>query len=269
MFPWNIPFEDRIPFAEEYVAVDTFVMAQLTYTGPQASGVITLAATTGDLTFEHGAAGSEVADNDPVLNAAGTGVIDISARATTWIALKRIVDASRNWHLALKGVLPGDATEAAGTAKFMNNLTDQSCNTLTGFSFLNDNSASLHESIGMTFDGKVTKIHGTDHGVVHVLERVVCQITYVSGTPTIKVHACDDDAGTDTVLKSFAPGLTTALVAYPSEANPATPQVWARGERLVLQVKNTVDMTAPRIALHGWSYAFGPSFRKHKMWSNF
>ena len=267
MFPWNIPFENRIPFAEEYVAVDTFIMAQLTYTGPKASGVIDIANTTGDITFKHGAAGAEAADTDPVLNSGGTGVIDVSARAATWIALQRIVNSSQRWHLALKGVLPTDATEASGTAKYLNNLTGQSCNSQIGYSFLNDNSASLHESIGMTLDGKVTKIHGTDHGVVHVVERVICQITFAGGTPTIKAYACDDDDGTSSVLKTWAPGTTGSLVAYPSEANPTSPQVWAKGKRLVLQVANSVDMTAPRIALHGWSYPYGPSFRKHKMWS--
>lgn len=273
MYPNQVPLEERIWFFEDISAVDTGIHGTLSYHGPEASGLIQIAGSSSDLTFEHGDLGAEVVDTDVKLDASAVGVIDLSVDVTDWNSLANKINSSDNWHFAIRGARPDLDPEASGTG-YIITQTDGDCNvtsTSDGFDFLNDNSGSLGYGIGVTFDGPRQKIHGSDHGVLHVITRVDVTTTFAGGVQTLTAYECDDDKGGGvTSVRTWATGSTTNQAVYPLEENAPTFEVFTRGKRLLFEVRNTTtNQTSPIIKVQGWSYAYGPGLRKHKLYSQY
>lgn len=272
MYPNQVPLEERVWFFEDITAVDTGVSAILSYNGPEASGIIQIASSTSIMTFEHGDASSEVADTDVKLDPAGAGIIDPNTDISDWHSLQTKINASDNWHLALKGARP-DLDPNVTTTGHIITVVDGDCLVTSGskgFSMLNDNSASLAYGIGMTFDGPTQDIKGSDHGVLHVITRVDVTTTFAGGAQSLVAYECDDDTGTANSIRTWVTGATTVRVVYPLETNAPTFEAFTRGKRLLFEVRNTTtNQTAPIIKVSGWSYKYGPGLRKSKLYSQY
>lgn len=258
-----------IPFSVDY-GDDESVLFTIYYIGSEASAIVDIAST-GDITFKHGDASSEAADTDTKLDAGGLGVIDVSADITDYASLVRRINSSDNWRAVLKGALPDDDPHTTTTGHF----TEVTGGTVygsgvDGYDVKTDDSDSLYINAGMTFQGKPTKLHGSDHNVIHVLQRVIAKSTYASGTSTLKAYACDDDAGTKTLIKTWTAGATTVEVAYPAATYVMELhwEAFTAGKRLAVQLLNSAAMGTVRLAIEGFSYAMGPAKSPFKWYSN-
>jgi len=250
--PCEVPFEERKMFSVDF-ADDKSVLMRIMYIGDEASGIIDIAST-GDITFKHGDASSEVADTDTKLDAGGLGVIDVSADITDYHSLQMKINSSDNWRCVLVGALP-DADPHTTTTGHFTEVTGGDCTIDGGYEVLTDDSDSKYIVAGMTWAFDHQDLHFTDHGVVHVLTRVIAKSTYGSGTSSLLVYACNDDDGTKRLLKTFTAGATTAQVAYPAETTPATePHAVAKGERLAVILQNSAAMGTVRLKAEGFSY---------------
>lgn len=255
------------PFSVDY-ADDVSVLLTIYYIGAQALAYVTIDSA-GDMTFEHG--DSSTVDDDTKLDAGGLGVIDLSADVTDYASLVRRINSSDNWRAVLKGALPDDDPHTTTTGHFTE-VTDGVVKsaTVNGYDVMTDDSDSLYIVAGMTFQGIPTKLHGTDHNVIHVLQRVIALSTYASGTSLLKAYACDDDSGVSTLIKTWATGATTVEVLYPA-ATVSVDGHWeafTKGKRLAVKLLNSAALGTVRLAIEGFSYARGPGKAPFKWWGN-
>jgi len=257
------------PFSVDY-ADDVSVLFTIYYIGAQASAIVDIAST-GDITFKHGAAAAEAADTDTKLDAGGLGIIDVSADITDYASIVRRINSSDNWRAVLKGALPDDDPHTTTTGHFTE-VTGGTVysSSVDGYDVKTDDSDSLYIVAGMTYQGKPTKLHGTDHNVIHVLQRVIAKSTYASGTSLLKAYACDDDSGVSTLIKTWTAGATTVEVLYPA-ATVSVDGHWeafTKGKRLVVKLLNSAAMSSVRLKIEGFSFARGPGKAPFKWWSN-
>jgi len=90
-------------------AVSTDIGMKVTYIGTEASATVEVSAT-GDITFKHGAAGSEAVDS----TVGASGVLDLSTPAAGLLSQGLVVDAiniSPNWRAVLWSNLRADLTD--------------------------------------------------------------------------------------------------------------------------------------------------------------
>lgn len=251
--------------------IDTSVVLRIRYNGKatgSAAAHVSVATTTGDLTFEQGAstAAAAVGTGD---NPGTAGVIDISALST----IKDLYDEinlSGDWE-AIPGDLPldHDIEVSAGNAIYFGNLTDQDCTGDSGYALLVDTSLETAEEAhaGVTFAKGSHKVHPTDHGVLHEILQVIATATYAGGSETITVYACDDDAGTKEVIYGpVAAAATTATKTIPSGGNVDAPICTAKGKRIVVEMANdTGAHTATNIEVLARSKVIHPHIRTDNM----
>lgn len=260
LYDYRVSLDQLGSSAIRRAAVDLCVVGTVYYTGSLATPKIAIAATTGDISLTHGA---DAADT----TFAGNGTCDLSTEGATFVALKRQFDATPNWHLALECVLPGDATEAAGTAKIINNVSATGVPT-TGYAILVDTSTALYHAIGITHNGDPTEPHNHDAGVMNVLMSVRATTTYGSGTSIINIYEVNDVAGTSTFKFSIAAGATTVEGGQPSAGTLAAIQS-SDGFRIVCKVVNSAAMTAADMTVYFKQGAFGPGMRAAKLWCQY
>jgi hypothetical protein len=253
---------------QKVTTADGSIACYIKYIGSEASGKIAFANTTGDISCTHGAVGSEVADTTVNPNGGTAGTIDLSAEAATFAALKAIFDATPNWELIPAGYLPGDATEASGTAKILNNIAATSAKIDGGYPVYFDRSASLYHGIGITNCRQSSVPHCHDGQVRHIIDYIAVTLTYSSGTHTIYVYEVDDVAASSTQLFSTAAAATTVAFKLPVSGTP-DPTFTAESKRLVLkQISSTAEPTVWDFEVHYESWKLGPGMNKKKLYSN-
>ena len=236
-----------IPKSRVSVAADTMVALGIRYIGTGASGVVTVGST-GDMAFLHGVAASEVADTtvNPAGDTPGTldlvgGTLDLFP---TFKSILDMVNASANWEMWLIGARPEQVAHVTtqGHLLVVTGVNGDaggsgSDNKLTGYEFFFDNSGADLFGVGLTLGGPSHVIHNSDSGVEWKALRVSCKSTdATAASATLKLYACNDQAGTSRVIAQFTPGATTVEVLYPAAATPATVPhaVTLGGERMVL-----------------------------------
>jgi len=237
--------------------------------GGQAVAQISIAVTTGDVTFEQGAtvaaANTTTGDNPQV--GATPGVIDLSALVpVTYAAFKAAVDETDDWECILTGALPDDLIEAAGTGDLLT-ATDTLCSTDAGGAVLNDISQSLMEVASMTFNAGSNVPNNHDANVLHELQEVKGTFTY-TGAATLKVFECDDVANTSLEILNIGAAATTVEKAYPGDAGRGEPIISTKSKRLVVKAAAATTLTVSSLFINGRSYAYGPGIRKGKLESS-
>ena len=263
----NIRPEDWVRRITTNDGVDTPVGLGVKYIGSAASGIITLAATTGDMTFEHGVLSSEAVD----ATIGTAGVLDLTTY-TTIQSLLRNINASPNWE-AWAIDLPGDyltnisagngiftaAGVVAAPAKVDGGLTA---------SFVVDTSLKTAEDFacGLTFNGQSSEPHGSDAQVLHEILKIVALATFGGATDGVYIYECDDVAGTKTEV-AHLPLVTATITTFGTGDEPIYS---SKGKRLVVMaVDASGAITVPRIDIYSRSYAFGPAIRKSKLYSEY
>lgn len=266
--PYGLDPRDFIRSSIRREAVDKCVAFGLRYKGAQASGKVAIANTTGDMSFTHGAVGSEVADTTVNPSGGTPGTIDLSGEGLTFLGVSQLVNASANWELWPKCALPTDVIEAAGTAKIINNIAATQCKLDAGYDVLIDTSAALYHSIGITRNGSSVYPHRHDAGVYHEITKIAVTTTYASGTSIIYVYEVDDFLGTATLMS--VGGIAAAATTVEKVLGDASYALYNNsGRRLVVKVVNSAAMTAADMEVWYGTYVHTPSARKSKMWSNY
>jgi hypothetical protein len=255
--------------------VDTPILLGVRYIGTSASGLVTVAATTGNLTFEHGVLSSEAADTTVF---ASTGILDL----TTYDTLKKVLDAinaSPNWE-AWPIDFPGDFDMNISTNNgvfTVGGKTAAQAKTDAGLtaSFVVDTNLPTAEThyCGVTWNGPSLLPHNCDAQVLHEVMRFRALATFAGATDGVYVYECDDIAGTKTQIGHFA--LVTATdTTFPSTVSDE-PLFSVKGKRIVFKIADAsgaltaVGTSSPCLEVFTRSYAFGPAIRANKMYSSF
>lgn len=252
--------------------VDTPILLGIRYIGSEASGLVTVAATTGDLTFAHGDLSSEAVDTTVI---ASTGIIDL----TTYDTLKKVLDCinkSSNWE-AWPIDFPGDfsmnisAGNGVFTAAGVAAAQAKSDAGLTA-SFVVDTSLATAEThyCGVTWNASSITPHNCDANVLHEVTKFRALATFAGATDGVYVYECDDIAGTKTEVGHYP--LVTATDTTFGTGDSVL--LSTRGKRLVFMIKDAsgaltaVGTSSPCLEIFTQSLAFGPAVRKNKMWSS-
>jgi hypothetical protein len=235
--------------------------------GGEVVAQISVAATTGDITFEQGAsvaAAATTTGNNPQVGAT-PGVIDLSAVSPlTYQGLIAAINKTTDWEAWLVGALPDDSPEVSVGVGDLMTSTDVLCSTDAGGIVANDISQSLMEVAGLTFNGASIVPHNHDGNVLHELLEVKGTFTY-TGAATLKVFACNDVAGTSTEILNIVAAASTVEKAYPGDAGRGEPIISAKARRIVVKAAAATTLTASSLYINGRSYAFGPGPRKSKL----
>jgi len=257
--------ETLMKASERKDAVDTCVAGYLKYKGEEDSGLVTIAVTTGDMSFKHGATGSEVADT--TVNPTGTtpGPIDLSTEAATFAPLGRLVNFSANWEWWWHAALPTEATEDSGTAKIVNNLTDQQCKLANGYAVLIDTDPAFWHSVAVTAWGPSSDPHGFDAGWYHQIEYINAGSTFASGASVLKIYAVNDDRWNPTVEELYSFTMTSPTAKYLPKLDERWPIYNVEGKRFVLKIENTLAMTLPTLEIFFGSCKCAPGVRRGKL----
>lgn len=254
--------------AEIVEAVDSCVAGYIRYKGDEVSGIITITATTGDIVFEHGAAGAEVADTTVNPNGSTPGTIDLSTEAATFSPLQRLINLSPNWEWIWHAALPSEATEDSGTAKIVNNLADQQCKIAAGFAIKIDTDPAFWHSVAVTASGPSTDPHAFDAGWYHQIDYINAISTFASGTSLLKVIAVNDDRFDPTETELYSFGMTTATAKYLPKENERYPLFnnAKTGGRLVVKILNSAALSVPTLEIFFGSCKCGIGVRKEELW---
>lgn len=275
MFYNGVLVEDVVQDEQIRSGVDTSIMLRIKYIGSQAAAHVTLAATTGDMTFEQGATTAAAAVTTGT-NPGTSGVIDISNTTTADVStLHKLVgqiNLAKDWHAWLVDV-PGDfATEiSAGNCAFITTLADQDCTGENGFAMLLDTSLGTAEVhyVGVTMQGPPDNPHPTDHNVLHQIFQVKATATYGAGNETITIYACDDDDGTKTAIYGPVAGAATTVEKVIPTAYCEVPLAQVTGKRIsVLMANDTGEHTVTTLSALRRSAVVGPAIDPRRSWSS-
>lgn len=259
------PFSNVYPEEWEHFAIDFGVdehqLFAVKFVGTGA-GTLTIAGTTGDMTF--------LIDASADATIGTAGVVDLSADVTDYDSLMRLINANDGWEAWLIGALPDDDPEASGSGDLLA-VTAANCDGENGFAVLNDLSQighGIHMSAGLTRNGPSSKIHGHDGQVRIEMTRVIALATFTAGAQTLTIHACNDADGTSTVINTLPTLATTVQAAYPAETVTAIEPLGAtNGLRIVAKYTSSVSLTAVRLKIAGRTRIFGPGIRQSKLYS--
>lgn len=244
--------------------IDTVRVFGIKYVGAEASGLITIAATTNDMTLEHGDLSSEAAD----ASVGATGVLDLTTYTTVFLLLQEI-NSSDNWE-AWPIDVPGDylTNISAGNGIFIvASPWDAAvqCKVAAGVFPLRDTSLGTIEnhSAGLTFQGPSLVPHNHDGQVLHEILKIDALATFAGATDGVYIYECDDINGTKTEVAHFA--LVTATAT--SYGTGDEPLISVKGKRFVVMIRDAsgaltaVGTTSPKVEITSRSYAFGPGIR--------
>jgi hypothetical protein len=183
------------------------------YKGSEASATVEVAATTGDITFKHGALGAEAVDDtiDSGLGAEGTapGVADVSdAAADTMGELVDLINASANWEAYLVDCLRSDDSKTLlltlSAAQANKGLVPSGVR-LYKDSSQNDNYDISLAIMNRQFPNGFTK---TENKICRVFGAVETN-TFGSGTSYYKVYEINPITKTETLVFQRSTAATT------------------------------------------------------------
>lgn len=263
-----VPPQDMLSQIVTRDGVDTNKVVGIRYIGEEESGLVTIAATTNDFTFEHGVLSSEAAD----ATVGATGVMDLTVYSTI-ITFLNEVNSSPNWE-AWAVDLPGDyaLNVSAGNGVFIVTAPWDAAvqaKVAAGIFPLRDTSLGTIEDfgVGVTFNGPSSEPHGFDANVLHEIMKIVADATFGGATDGLYIYECNDILGTKKEVAHFA--LVSATpTTFGSDNEP--PLISARGRRLVVIAKDASGaITSPKLEVFKRSYAFGPGIRKSKLYSEY
>lgn len=245
---------------------DESVMLIIEYTGSTASGIVDIDSA-GDITFKHGVLSSEAVDTDIKIDSGGSGILDLSADVDDYNSLERHINTFDNWKCWLKGALPDDDPHTTTTGHFTEVTGGNANNAAGGYSVKTDDSDSNYIGAGLTNRNLTTRLHDTDHQVIHQLQRLRVTGTWAGTDETIKVYECDDDSGVSVEVLAFTPGADTVEVSYPAATAVLSEiPLWeARGKRIVVKVAAPTGLSLMSLQIEGRSAVVGPHARRTKM----
>lgn len=233
-----------IPQSMTIAGADLMPAFGLRYYGTDAYGKCDIDGA-GDMIFTDGAAG---ATTSTTVNMGGdtVGTLDLYGGTLdlfpTFGSILQMVNASADWEMWLIGARPEQVAHVT-TAGHALDATTRDCGGASsaykdsGNLFFFDNSQADLFGVGLTLGGPSAVIHNSNSGVQWRCNRVSCKSTdATAASATLILYACDDQAGTSRVLKTFVPGATTVEVLYPALTTPAIENhgVTLGGERMVL-----------------------------------
>jgi hypothetical protein len=265
----NVSPEDWVRKTYQRQAVDTSEVLRIRNKSSYAAAHVSIAATTGDMTFEQGAT-TGAANVSTGTNPGSSGVIDISALSTVYDLVHQInVEGDPDWEAWMVDYRPDNDIEVtADNAIFTTNLTDQDCKGANGFGVVDKTSLETAEifPVGVTLNGPCTKPHYSDSMVLHEVLEIVANVTFGGASAGIQVYECDDPAGSSVLLDTLA-----LVSATPTTySNSGEPMHQAKGKRLVFQaVDASGAITVPSIRISARSYKFGPNVHRTKLWSGY
>lgn len=253
--------------------VDKSEALHIRYIGSQLAAHVSLAATTGDITFEQGAttaaANTTTGDNPQV--GATPGIIDMSNAAVDTIAkLCGAINATTDWEAWMVDVPGDEATElSTGNGLFVDNLTDQDCTGAQGYTVLLETALMVAEEYfaGITFNGPSNTPHPHDANTEHLLLEIRALATYTTAHHTsIVVLACDDVLGTSEII--WGPteaGATTVEKVINLSGVPIT---GVDGRRISVKMYSSDEaLTVTRLVLARESIVKGPALRASHMYA--
>ncbi len=264
----NVSPADWIRSTYERVAVDTSVVIGIRCIGPYAAGIVSVGATTGDLTFEQGATAGTAAVTTGD-NPGTSGVINISDLSTVY-DLYHMINLADDWEAWPVDYRPDNDIEiSAGNAVYATGQgTDNDCTGDAGLLILDDTSLETAEifPVGVTLNGPSLNIHNGDMQVLHEILQVEANVSFGGATAGIKVYECDDFAGTSVLVRTM-PLVTATATTFDMDGEPI---MASKGKRLVFQATDASGaITSPSISIAARSLVFGPSVNRRKQWCNY
>ena len=179
---------------------DASVPLVVMYKGSEVSATVTVA--TGDITFKHGASGSEAVDSTIDSGGDDAGVIDVSdANANTLGEIVDLINASANWKAYIKDGLRAD-TGAGLLARSETTLVPK----VTQTPLYSDTSTDLRLSIRV---GSRTSVNGTEENSAAEVTNIVSKNTFGSGTNLIQIYEVDELLKSETKIFEKSGAATT------------------------------------------------------------
>jgi hypothetical protein len=252
------------------VVNDTAKVMTIRYAGKATGSVaahVSVAATTGDLTFEQGATTAAAAVTTGI-NPGASGIIDISDYTTIISVANEINDTQGDWEAWLTDYRPDSDIEiSAGNCVYLSGQgTDNDC-TGTGLVLYGDTSLETAEFIpfGVTLNGPSSTPHANDMQVLHEVLEINAIASFGGASGGINVYECDDRAGTSSAILDNMPLVTATQTEF---ALAGEPLYASRGKRLVFEcVDASGAITAAVFQVASRSFKFGPSYDKLKLYS--
>lgn len=258
-------------------ATDITQLFGIKFTGSAVAGHVTVAAaaTTGIL-FEQGVSTATAAGTTGT-NPGTDGALNTNNKTYHEIIREINVDGGDDWEAWPIAALPATDSSVTASANKMLPVTDANCKLAGGYAVLGDDTDTGLHAAAMTFAGPSSEPHNHDASSLHELLMVHHNRGTVTSTEsaTLKVHACDDVAGTSEVIATLQVESVISTDRYfPGGTVPATlgdPIAHAINKRIVVEfVPGTTAPTATTvISIWGRSYQFGPGLRKDKTWSSY
>ena len=196
-----------------YFADDTDLGIVVRYVGSEDSATVTVAS--GDITFKHGTAASEVVDSTIDSGGDDAGVIDVSdATANTMGEVVDLINASANWEAYLVGCLRADASAGCLLARSETTIDSSTL----GLPLYKDTSAIKTLSVSIdprawnAAKSPIAASFGSAYGMTG--KRAGVQLidsynTYGSGTSLIQIYEIDRDNKAETLIYQRPGGATT------------------------------------------------------------
>lgn len=187
------------------------------YIGSSASGTVEVSSA-GDITFKHGAVGSEAVDSTIDSGGNDPGVIDVSdSNANTFGEVVDMINASANWKAYLVDVLRSDSSNAS-TGSLLE-VTATQAKVDGGVALLKDTSKVLNMSVAIKFARTTADTDGAKENGVFVFAkelgkfaevlRVISNNTFGSGTSLIRVYRINRLTGSETKVYERSGAATT------------------------------------------------------------
>lgn len=250
-----------------YGTISTNILGIVKYVGPEACGDVAVAAG-GDITFQDGTCGAEVADTalecDSSIAAAGSrsGVFDLStphANCDTWGEVADLINASGSWIFMPIGVRRSDSTDNVAIT-----LSEIDATTAKGIALLKDDTTALNTTINLS-DLSDTDIRdymegGNDLGgggtirfktnpwkdsQFRLIDWVDTVTTSGATTLTVLCSASTFNATTGAWAESVTTIWTSATAATTAQFTKTFPYLKCPGgNRMLVRISSTTDHTA-------------------------
>lgn len=234
--------------------------------GTKVWGIVSTSATIASaLKFEQGAT-STLAAGTTGDNPGTNGVLSTIGR--DYHAMVRAINAANDWEAWLESALPADGMHTGGTSHYVV-VADQDAKVAGGYVVLGDSSVSMYLAVGFTLNGPSSEPHGHDAQVLHELLQLKANIGSTLASPTLKVYACDDVAGSSSeILEVTAPGSVNTERLYPTDSGIGEPIQSVKTKRLVVKLATgtLLQDVDNKLGALGRSYIYGPGLRKSKLW---
>ena len=181
-----------------HVIDDAPVAIVVMYVGDEASATITVST---DITFKHGDAAAEAADDTIDSGGDDAGEIDITdTNADTLGEVVDLINASANWKAYIKDGLRGDDSDGL-LARAETTLTPN----VTETPLYSDTSTELNLTLRI---GSRTKVNGTEENSAAEVYRITSTNTYGSGYSYIQIYEVDEIKKTETKIYEQDGGAT-------------------------------------------------------------